>query len=98
MSGDSPFIRPIGDASLTDGCLDAVALLDVSTWRRLKLFGAVARGTHVGLTGVVVEQAPSFTVRFSTPPAYETDGEYRRARTAELEVTCAPLALRVVMP
>ncbi len=85
-------------ASLTDGCLDAVAILDASAWRRLKLFGAVARGTHVGLTDVVTEQAPAFTVGFAEPPAYETDGEYRRAKTADLEITCVPQALGIVAP
>jgi len=83
-------------ASLTDGCLDAVSIRDAPAWRRLKLFGAVARGTHAGLADVVTEQAPAFTVGFATPPAYETDGEYRRARTATLEITCVPRALRIV--
>jgi len=85
-------------ASLTDGLLDAVAILDASTWRRVNLFGAVARGAHQQLTEVLIEQAPSFTVRFSAPPAYETDGEYRQAKTAELEVACVPGALRLVAP
>lgn len=86
------------DASLTDGFLDAVAILDASTWRRVKLFGAVAKGTHLALDEVVVEQSPAFTVTFAAPPAYETDGEYRQAKTAELEVACVPGALRLVAP
>ena len=86
------------EASLTDGCLDAVAILDASTWRRVNLFGAVARGTHHTLSEVIIEQAPSFTVQFSGPPAYETDGEYRQAKTAELEIACVPGALRLVAP
>jgi len=84
------------DASLTDGRLDAVAILDATAWRRLKLFGAVARGTHMGLPEVVSEQAPAFAVSFAAPPAYETDGEYRRAGTATLEIACVPRALRIV--
>ena len=86
------------NASLTDGRLDAVSILDASTWRRVKLFGAVAKGKHQGLSEVVVEQSPTFTVKFTSPPAYETDGEYRLARTAELEVACVPGALRLVAP
>ena len=86
------------EASLTDGFLDAVANLDASTWRRMNLFGAVAKGTHHTMSEVIIEQSPSFTVTFAAPPAYETDGEYRRARTAELEVTCVPGALRLVAP
>ena len=86
------------DASLTDGLLDSVAILDASTWRRIKLFGAVAQGKHQTLSEVVMEQSPSFTVTFDAPPAYETDGEYRQAKTAELEIACVPGALRLVAP
>ena len=49
------------DASLTDGRLDAVAILDASTWRRVKLFAAVAKGKHRNLNKVVIEQSPTFT-------------------------------------
>jgi diacylglycerol kinase (ATP) len=85
-------------ASLTDGLLDAVAILDATTWRRVNLFGAVARGIHHTLEEVIIEQAPSFTVQFSGPPAYETDGEYQQAKSAELEIACVPRALRLVAP
>jgi diacylglycerol kinase (ATP) len=83
-------------ASLTDGAIDAISIHDASTWRRLKLFGSAARGTHIGQDEVVTEAAASFTIHFATPPAYETDGEYRQARTADVEVRCIPGALRVV--
>jgi diacylglycerol kinase (ATP) len=86
------------DASLTDGRLDAVSLHDSSLLRRLRLFASAIRGTHVARPEVLVEKAPSFTLRFAVPPAYETDGEYRRAASAELEVACVPQALRVVVP
>jgi len=84
------------NASLTDGLLDSVAILDASTLRRVRLFGAVGKGTHQEMDEVVMEQSPSFTVTFDEPPAYETDGEYRRARTPELHITCVPGALRLV--
>lgn len=84
------------DASLTDGALDAISIHDASAWRRVKLFGAATTGTHAGQPEVRTEQAPSFVVHFSAPPAYETDGEYRRASSAEIEVRCVPGALRVV--
>ncbi len=83
-------------ASLTDGAIDAISIHDASTWRRLKLFGAAARGTHIGQDEVVSEAAASFTIHFASPPAYETDGEYRQARSADVEVRCIPGALRVV--
>jgi diacylglycerol kinase (ATP) len=85
-------------ASLTDGHLDAVAIRDATALRRVRLFGAATRGTHVGAPEVDVTQASSFTLTFTAPPAYETDGEYNRASSATLEVRCVPRALRVVTP
>ena len=85
-------------ASLTDGQLDAVAIRDASPLRRVRLFGAVVRGTHGHLPDVDVERSPSFTVRFPSPPAYEVDGEYRRAVSSTLEITSVPRALRLVVP
>src|SRR5262245_17388329 len=83
-------------AFLTDGCLDAISILDAPPLGRLGLFVAATRGTHTENPRVSTEQSPRFTLRFPAPPAYETDGEYRRARSAELEITCRPRALRVV--
>jgi diacylglycerol kinase (ATP) len=85
-------------ASLTDGLLDAVSIHDASAARRLSLFGAAVKGRHVAAPEVAVEQSSRFTLRFAAPPAYETDGEYNRARSAELEIACVPRALRVVTP
>jgi diacylglycerol kinase (ATP) len=85
-------------ASLTDGALDAISIHNATTWRRLKLFGAAARGTHIGQQEVVTEAASSFTIHFAVPPAYETDGEYRQATSADVEIRCLPGALRVVAP
>lgn len=85
-------------ASLVDGKLDAVAIRNAKPLRRIALFGAAAKGTHVAAPEVEVEQAASFTLRFPEPPAYETDGEYNRARSDEVEIRCVPRALRVVVP
>ena len=85
------------DASLTDGRLDAVAIRNASPLRRLRLLGAAIRGTHVLHPEVVVQSSSRFTLRFSEPPAYETDGEYNQATSAELEIACVPRALRVVV-
>lgn len=92
--GGSFHIAP--QAELADGRLDAVSILDGPPLSRLGLFVAATRGTHVANPRVVIEQAPRFTLRFPEPPAYETDGEYRRAASTELEITCVPRALRVV--
>jgi diacylglycerol kinase family enzyme len=84
-------------ADLTDGHLDAIAILDANPLRRLPLFMAATRGTHVDRPGVICEQSPIFRLRFKEPPAYETDGEYHRSETDELELRCVPSALRVVV-
>jgi diacylglycerol kinase (ATP) len=83
-------------ASLSDGKLDAIAIYDAPALKRLGLFMAAVKGTHVSKPGVSVEQAAKFVLTFSAPPAYETDGEYRQAKASELEVSCVPGALRVV--
>jgi diacylglycerol kinase (ATP) len=85
-------------ASLTDGELDCVAIREVSAPVRLRLFAAATRGRHVRHPAVRTERAARFGLRFPSPPAYDTDGEVRRAGSAELEVTCVPRALRVVVP
>ncbi|HEU4563563.1 MAG TPA: diacylglycerol kinase family protein [Gemmatimonadaceae bacterium] len=85
-------------ASVTDGRLDAISIHDASPLRRMRLFGFAKSGRHVEQPEVVSEQADRFTVRFAHPPAYETDGEYNRAESEELTVSCIPRALRVVTP
>lgn len=93
--GGSFHIAPAAD--LMDGRLDAISILDAPPLGRMGLFVHATRGTHTGRPRVVTEQADRFTLRFPAPPAYETDGEYRRAESAELEITCVPRALRVVV-
>jgi diacylglycerol kinase (ATP) len=84
-------------AELADGLLDAISIHDASPFGRIGLFVATGKGTHIHDRRVVSEQAARFTLRFPAPPAYETDGEYRQARSAELEIACVPKALRVVV-
>jgi diacylglycerol kinase (ATP) len=84
------------EASLSDGKLDAIAIYDAPALKRLGLFAAAVKGTHTAKPGVGVEQSAKFSLTFASPPAYETDGEYRKAKSAELEVSCVPGALRVV--
>jgi diacylglycerol kinase (ATP) len=85
-------------ACLTDGRLDLVAFRDAPPLRRVRLFAAAIKGTHPAEPEVAVEQGPRFSIRFDSPPAYEVDGEYHRAASAEVEVACVPAALRVVTP
>jgi diacylglycerol kinase (ATP) len=85
-------------ASVTDGKLDAISIHDAPPLARMRLFAAATKGTHVMAREVLVEQAPSFTLEFAEPPAFETDGEYQRASSALVQIDCVPCALRVVGP
>ncbi|HEY8165310.1 MAG TPA: diacylglycerol kinase family protein [Gemmatimonadaceae bacterium] len=85
-------------ASVVDGHLDAVAIRNTPPLRRLRLFLAAASGGHLDEPEVQTGRSRQFQLRFQNPPAYETDGEYNRAESNELEVTCVPKALRVVTP
>lgn len=83
-------------ASAADGELDAVAIIDVPTRRRIALLAAAMRGTHGRFREVVRHRAAGFTLEFLEPPLYQTDGELRHAGSARLRVECVPAALRVL--
>jgi diacylglycerol kinase (ATP) len=85
-------------ASVTDGKLDAISILDAAPLARMRLFAAATKGTHVLAPEVLVEQSSSFTLEFAEPPAFETDGEYNRAKAAVVQIDCVPRALRVIAP
>jgi diacylglycerol kinase (ATP) len=85
-------------ADLGDGALDAVAFGNMPARRRLPLMARLLRGTHGRAPEVKTARAPRFRLSFEAPPAYETDGEWNRARSADLEVSCVPGALRVLVP
>jgi len=85
-------------ASLTDGKLDAISILDAAPLARMRLFAAATKGTHVMAPEVLVEQSAAFTLEFDSPPAFETDGEYHRASERVIQVDCVPRALRIVAP
>ena len=85
------------DALVDDGALDAIAIADASPFRRMRLFSAAMRGTHVGLPEVSTNRACSITLRFREPPTYQADGELRHATSTLVEVACLPRALRIVV-
>jgi diacylglycerol kinase (ATP) len=85
-------------AELEDGLLDAVAIGDAPFFGRLALMRQLMRGTHGANPSVSVARGPSFQLAFAAPPAYETDGEWQRAASAELTVAAVPRALRVLAP
>jgi diacylglycerol kinase (ATP) len=89
-------IAPMAD--LSDGRLEAVAFTNMRLARRLPLMVRLLRGTHGEAREVAMSRGASFRLRFEAPPAYETDGEWNRARSAELEIGTRPGALRVLVP
>ena len=86
------------EADLGDGRLDAVAFANMPRRRRFPIMLHLLRGTHGGAPEVRTRRAESFRLRFAGPPAYETDGEWNRARSSELAIGTRPAALRVLVP
>jgi diacylglycerol kinase (ATP) len=85
-------------ADLADGKLDAVGFSNMGLGRRFSIMGQLLRGTHGAAPEVVSSTASTFRLRFDTPPAYETDGEWHQAASADLLVESVPKALRVLTP
>lgn len=83
-------------ALVTDGLLDLVEIGDVRGLARVPLFVRALRGSHVSHPQVRVQRRGAFSLQFAAPPAYEVDGELRRARAPQVVVRCLPGVLRVV--
>jgi diacylglycerol kinase (ATP) len=85
-------------ADLGDGRLDGMAFRNMTVLRRLGLMTQLLRGTHQSSPEVKATTAKAYRLRFDAPPAYETDGEWNQARSAEVTVESVPGALRVLVP
>ncbi len=85
-------------AALDDGQLDGVAFRNMGVLRRLQIMGSLMRGTHGASPEVSASRAATYRLRFDKAPAYETDGEWNQARSAELEVEVLRSALAVSVP
>jgi len=85
-------------AELGDGRLDAMGFANMGLWRRLGIMRRLLQGTHERAPEVTATTARSLRLKFEQPPAYETDGEWNRARSSELEIEVAPAGLRVLVP
>jgi diacylglycerol kinase (ATP) len=85
-------------ADLADGALESLVFHDAPPLRRLALMQRLRRGRHHGSPGVEDARGRSFTLRFARPPAYEIDGEWTQAGSAELHIDTLPAALRVLAP
>ena len=86
------------EAQLDDGLLDACAIGNTPAFTRWRLFNAAPKGRHVRSSHVQMRQSARFSVRFSTPPKYEVDGELWQAEGAEVIIEAVPRALQVVVP
>jgi diacylglycerol kinase (ATP) len=85
-------------AELGDGLLTACAIGDTPPFTRWRLFNAAPKGRHVRSSHVQMRQSARFSVRFSTPPKYEVDGELWQAEGTEVIVEAVSRALRVMVP
>ncbi|MEO5903324.1 MAG: YegS/Rv2252/BmrU family lipid kinase [Gemmatimonadaceae bacterium] len=83
-------------ASLSDGMLDAVSILDLPASRRLAMLTAAIKGTHGRFAEVLMRQAEHFDLAFEFVPWYETDGELHYAQSSKLRIISCAAALRVV--
>ncbi|MBX7185230.1 MAG: diacylglycerol kinase family lipid kinase [Vicinamibacteria bacterium] len=86
------------EASLDDGALDIVSFGDLGFFARLKAMSALIKGRHNGLPGIATTRARRAAFEFTAPPTFETDGEWRQAKSASLIIETLPKALRVLVP
>ena len=85
-------------ADLGDGRLDAMGFANMGLWRRVGIMRRLLQGTHERAPGVTATTARRIRLKFEKPPAYETDGEWNRARSSEIDIEVAPAGLRVLVP
>ena len=85
-------------ADLTDGRLDAMAFDNMGFFARARVLQRLLGGTHEADGHVSASLARSYRLRFEAPPTYETDGEWNRAKSADLLVETLPRALDVLVP
>jgi diacylglycerol kinase (ATP) len=84
------------EASVRDGSLDVGLFNDAGLMGRVRIFAGAFRGTHIGLPSVETKRVPEMTLRFSTPPMMEVDGELKRALSSTVKIECVPRALGVI--
>lgn len=85
-------------ADVADGRLDAVSFGNTATLARLGLMQKLVAGRHLEAPQVGLRRFARLRLAFEEPPAYETDGEWNRARSAEMQVETLPGALDVLVP
>jgi diacylglycerol kinase (ATP) len=86
------------EADVEDGRLDAVAFGNMGFGGRVGALVRLLRGTHGRHPKVESLAASKLLLRFASPPAYETDGEWNQARSSELVIEAVPGALAMLVP
>jgi diacylglycerol kinase (ATP) len=81
-----------------DGRLEAIGFRNSGPLRRLGIMRLLLAGRHLDAPEVVRASVRRLVLRFAAPPAYETDGEWNQARSAELTIETLPGALEVLVP
>lgn len=84
-------------SSITDGMLDTVIVGDMPPTRRLALFGAAMKGSHMGYSGVSSARGTAITLHFENPPACQRDGELDQLKETTVTLSCDPGALKVIV-
>lgn len=85
-------------ASVDDGQFDVVAFGKLGFFARLRAMGALMRGTHNELPNIGTTKASRAVFNFASPPSFETDGEWRQAKTPTIVIETLPQALAVLTP
>ncbi len=85
-------------ADLGDGILDGNAFANMGLLARLGIMVRLLAGRHESAPQVSPARASRFHLRFDSPPTYETDGEWNRAKSADITVEARPKALQVLVP
>jgi diacylglycerol kinase (ATP) len=85
-------------ADVSDGKLDAVSFGNMGFGSRVSALVRLLRGAHDRHPRVSTARASRLVYRFAAPPAYETDGEWNQARSAEVSIEAVPRALDVLVP
>ncbi|MGE0453927.1 MAG: diacylglycerol kinase family protein [Vicinamibacteria bacterium] len=83
-------------ADLADGRIEMVGFGNMGLFARLGMMGRLRAGSHLSAPQVISRAAARYRLRFERPPAYETDGEWNQAKSAELSVETLPGALTVM--
>lgn len=85
-------------ADVEDGLLNAVSFANMGVASRVAALVRLLRGSHEAHPQVSSLRARRLVYRFAAPPVYETDGEWNRARSAEVVIEAVPRALDVLVP